>query len=56
MNNDDLFRPVTKDRRRFPALTEEEKAAILATHKVTRCPPVYVAVTFGQTLCRRNFG
>ena len=42
-----------KDRRTFPALTEQEKAAILATRKVTVCPPARVATTFTQQLGRR---
>lgn len=58
MNNNDLFRKsntITKDRRRFPVLSEEKKAAILATRTPTRCPPVYVAVTFRQAACKGEF-
>jgi len=46
----------SKDRRTFPALTDEQRAAILATRKVTKCPPVRIATTFTQQLAQRRFG
>lgn len=50
------FGTVTKDRRTFPALSDAERAAILATRKVTICPPVRIATTFTQQLAQRRFG
>lgn len=45
----------TKDRRTRPALTDQERAAILATRTVTVCPPVRVVVTFHQQVTQRRF-
>lgn len=39
-----------RDRRTFPALTDEERAAILATREPVKCPTVRIATTFRQQL------
>lgn len=53
--HDSLFRKpnwatIPKDRSTFPPLTDEERAAILATREPTRCPTVRIVSTFRQQL------